>query len=75
MTPVEPADPTKPAESSIPIEIRARVEANAFFDAILEGDYARAARAQERIQRYGFRIGRTTEKPPRKPRRQPREVA
>lgn len=46
----------------VPPEIRARVEANAFFDALREGDYGRAAKAQERIQQFGYYVGRALEK-------------
>jgi hypothetical protein len=42
----------------IPIEIRARVEANALFIAIQAGDYARAARAQERLRNLGWILAR-----------------
>jgi hypothetical protein len=59
----------------IPPEIKARIEAIAFLEAIREGDYAGAARAQERIQKHGYFIGRAPEKrPARKPPRQPREA-
>jgi len=36
-----------------PVEIRARVEANALFDALQTGDYASAAQAQGRLQSLG----------------------
>ena len=35
---------------SIPPEVRASVEANALFDALRRGDYAAAAKAQERLR-------------------------
>jgi hypothetical protein len=42
----------------IPIEIRARVEANALFDAVQAGDYTRAAQAQERLRALGWIVRR-----------------
>jgi hypothetical protein len=42
----------------IPVEIRARVEANALFDALRTGDYASAAVAQERLRDLGWYVGR-----------------
>jgi hypothetical protein len=42
----------------IPIEIRARVEANALFDAIQIGDYKSAAQAQERLRVLGWHVSR-----------------
>jgi hypothetical protein len=61
---------------NIPPEVHARIQALAFFDALFEGDYDRAARAQEAIQKYGYFVGRAPEKRParKSPRRQPQEV-
>jgi len=42
----------------IPVEIRARVEAGALFESVRVGDYAGAARAQERLRALGWRITR-----------------
>jgi hypothetical protein len=42
----------------IPVEIRARVEANALFDALRSGDYAGAALAQERLRALGWYVTR-----------------
>jgi hypothetical protein len=42
----------------IPVEIRARVEANALFDALRSGDYASAAQAQERLRALGWIVRR-----------------
>jgi hypothetical protein len=68
-------NPAEPDEIIIPPEIRARIEAIAFLEAIREGDYAGAARAQERIQKHGYLIGRAPEKrPARKAPRKSREV-
>jgi hypothetical protein len=44
--------------ASIPVEIRARVEATALFDALQTGDYASAARAQERLRSLGWYLSR-----------------
>jgi hypothetical protein len=52
----------------IPVEIRARVEANALFDSLHAGDYAGAAQAQERLRALGWYVGR--EPIPRRARRQ-----
>jgi hypothetical protein len=49
-----PSQPT----AEIPAEIRATVETNAFFDALRDGDYAAAARAQERLRALGWDISR-----------------
>jgi hypothetical protein len=43
---------------SIPPEARASVEANALFDAVRRGDYAAAAKAQERLRELGWIIAR-----------------
>ena len=40
----------------IPVEIRARVEANALFDALRAGDYTSAAQSQERLRVLGWHI-------------------
>ena len=53
---------TENDEKDIPIEIRARVEANAFFIAIQEGDYAGAARAQEQLRLLGWDLTRAKKK-------------
>ena len=59
----------------IPLEIQARVEANAFFDALLAGDYKQAALSQERLRTFGWDVSRASEKrPTRKAPRQQREV-
>jgi hypothetical protein len=42
----------------IPVEIRARVEATALFDALREGDYASAAEAQEHLRSLGWYVSR-----------------
>jgi hypothetical protein len=42
----------------IPVEIRARVEANVLFDAVRAGDFARAAQAQESLRRLGWHVSR-----------------
>jgi hypothetical protein len=42
----------------IPVEIRASVEANALFDCIRRGDFAGAARAQQRLIELGWYISR-----------------
>ena len=42
----------------IPVEIRARVEANALFEALRVGDYTEAARSQERLRALGFHLSR-----------------
>jgi len=42
----------------IPVEIRARVEANALFSAVQAGDYAEAAVAQERLRELGWHLSR-----------------
>jgi hypothetical protein len=70
MDPFEGLPPEmRAAIAAIPPEISARSEAGAFFDALFEGDYAKAARAQERIQQFGYYVGRAPEKKaPRKPR-------
>lgn len=44
--------------ADIPVEIRARVEANALFDAVREGDYAAAAAIQGRLRAMGWYVGR-----------------
>jgi hypothetical protein len=50
----------------IPPEIQAGVEANALFDALRRGDYATAARAQERLREMGWRLSREMPKPQRR---------
>jgi hypothetical protein len=42
----------------IPAEVRARVEANALFDALRTGDYTGAAQAQERLRLLGWYVSR-----------------
>ena len=42
----------------IPVEVRARVEATALFAALQTGDYASAARAQERLRSLGWHVTR-----------------
>jgi hypothetical protein len=54
------------ATIDVPIEVQARVEANAFFEALRAGDYAAAAEAQERLRAIGWHISR---KAPRQTRR------
>jgi hypothetical protein len=64
-----------PFEETIPPEIQARVEANAFFDALLVGDYGEAARAQERLRAFGWDVSRASaKKPARKTLRASREA-
>lgn len=41
-------------------EIRASVEANAFFIALRDGDYASAIKSQERLKEMGWHVGRDT---------------
>jgi hypothetical protein len=48
------------APETIPAEIRARVEANAFFDALTDGDYASAAQAQDRLRSFGWHLNPVT---------------
>jgi hypothetical protein len=55
------------APEKIPPEIRARVEANALFDAVRAGDYAAAASAQQRLRELGWNVSREPAKPPRRP--------
>jgi hypothetical protein len=55
----------------IPIEVRARVEANALFDALQAGDYSRAAKAQERLRTLGWYVSR---EPGRKGRATPQKA-
>jgi hypothetical protein len=59
----------------IPIEIRARVEANALFDAVQSGDYTRAAQAQERLRALGWIVRRDPSLKGRKPPRSERGTA
>jgi hypothetical protein len=54
---------------TIPPEIHARVAANTLFDAVRRGDFATAARAQERLRGLGWHLTREPEKPARKPSR------
>ena len=42
----------------IPVEVRARIEANALFEALRSGDYAGAAQAQERLRALGWHVSR-----------------
>jgi hypothetical protein len=42
----------------IPVEVRARIEANVLFDALQAGDYAGAAHAQERLRSLGWCVSR-----------------
>ena len=51
---------------SIPDEIRASVEANAMFDALRRGDFAAAARAQERLSEMGWYVSREPKPRPRR---------
>ena len=44
--------------TEIPPEIRATVEANAFFDAVRSGDYQEAAASQERLREMGWHLSR-----------------
>lgn len=53
---------------SSPPEIRAEVEVNILFDALRRGDYAAAAKAQERLHELGWYI--TRERPRSKKRNQ-----
>jgi dihydrodipicolinate synthase/N-acetylneuraminate lyase len=46
------------ATETIPPEVRAGVEANALFDAVRRGDYAAAAKAQERLKELGWTVTR-----------------
>jgi hypothetical protein len=57
----------------IPAEVRARVECNALFDALQAGDYAAAARAQERLRALGWHVRRDSA--PRRPARRPVQKA
>jgi hypothetical protein len=63
------------APDDIPTEVRARIEANALFDALREGDYASAARAQERLRALGWHVSRAPAPKRCGPRRQPRHEA
>jgi hypothetical protein len=54
-----------PETAAIPLEIRACVEATAFFEALRRGDYSAAAIAQKRLQEYGWHITRERPKPAR----------
>jgi hypothetical protein len=54
------------AIETIPPEIRANVEANALFDALRRGDYAAAAKAQERLRELGWNVSRDQAKPPKR---------
>jgi hypothetical protein len=56
---------------AIPTEIRARIEATAFFDALRAGDYAGAAQAQERLHALGWRLSREPAATGRQARRKP----
>jgi hypothetical protein len=57
---------TATTDDTIPPEIRARVECNFFFLAIRDGDYAAAARAQERLRALGWTLGRHRPQSPRR---------
>jgi hypothetical protein len=59
----------------IPVEIRARVEANALFDAVRWGDYASAAQAQERLRALGWHLSREPAERRHRTRRDPRHSA
>lgn len=50
----------------IPPEIHARVAANTLFDAVRRGDYATAAKAQERLRGLGWHLTREPDNPARK---------
>jgi hypothetical protein len=65
--------PIEPTEIPIPVEIRATVETTAFFDALRRGDYAGAARAQERLRALGWDVARYPAPQPRRSR--PRTTA
>jgi hypothetical protein len=54
------------ATIDIPIEVQARIEANAFFEALRAGDYASAAEAQERLRAIGWHISREVPRQTRK---------
>jgi hypothetical protein len=53
-------------ESPIPVEVRARIEANAFFTALQVGDYEGVARAHTRLLELGWYIRPVIAKPERK---------
>jgi hypothetical protein len=59
----------------IPLEIQAGVEANALFDALRRGDYATAARAQERLREMGWHLSREASKPQRSRQQRPQPEA
>ncbi len=56
---------------AIPVELRARVEAVALFDALHAGDYAGAALAQERLRTLGWNVSREPAPAKHLPRRKP----
>ena len=49
--------------AAIQPEIRASVEANAFFLALKDGDYASAAKSQERLKELGWYLSREAPRP------------
>jgi hypothetical protein len=49
--------------AEIPPEVKASVEANAFFDAVRRGDYDAAAVAQKRLRELGWYVTREQPKP------------
>lgn len=59
----------------IPVEIRARVEAAALFDALRSGDYTVAAQAQESLRVLGWHLSREPVPQRRVTRQKPRREA
>jgi hypothetical protein len=57
----------------IPSEAMARAECNILFGSLIQGDFAGALRAQERLRQMGWYVSREAPKPPR--RRKPRQAA
>lgn len=53
-------------EKPIPPEIRAAVEANCLFDALLRGELDLAAKAQARLRELGWYITREAPRPTRR---------
>jgi hypothetical protein len=51
------------SSESIPPEIRASVEADALFGALRRGDYASAAKSQERLKGLGWHLSREAPRP------------
>ncbi len=49
--------------ATIQPEIRASVGANAFFLALRDGDYASAAKSQERLKELGWHLSREAPRP------------